>query len=389
MINTSLMLRSFHISTVIFAVTLLFFDTTLAQFEQPGGSKSLFSGASGMSLGGTQQQWTLQDSGTISQQSAPISISIPLGDRMLFSVTNSGATTKFDTAKVSSIVDTRLSLSYVFPGEKFWLTGGVSMPTGKTKLNTSQLQLAALISQTAFAYRVPTFGQGLSGNIAIVYAGTITRRMVVGLGASYYYKGMYEPVEAASKFEYDAGDEFSLNLGYDFITYSKIARISLDLTATYFFEDKLNGTTVFHSGPRMIGLAAYTIKTGSMNHLLQIRVRYRLPNTFYNGSTTTKYDATTQTEGLYSLSYPLNEWLLGTAVGELKMFTADQIPVAGVPIETGKAAIGSTGFDVTFLFSDFFYPTLNVRYALGNITLEGVSRDVQGVEAGLGVRIVF
>jgi hypothetical protein len=71
------------------------------------------------------------------------------------------------------------------------------------------------------------------------------------------------------------------------------------------------------------------------------------------------------------------------------MFTADQVPVAGVSIETGKAEVGSAGFDLTFLFSDFFYPTLNVRYALGNIMLEGVTRDVQGVEAGLGIRIVF
>jgi hypothetical protein len=388
MINTSLVLRSFHISAVILSV-ILFFDTAAAQFEQPGGSKSLFSGASGITLGGTQQQWTLQDSGTVTQQSAPISISVPLANRVLFSVTNSGAITTFDTSKVSSIVDTRISLSYVFPGEKFWLTGGVSIPTGKIRLTTPQLHMASLISQTAFAYRVPTFGQGLSGNIAVVYAGTITRRMVVGLGASYFYKGKYEPVEASSKFEYDAGDEFSANLGYDFITYTKVARISFDLTATYFFEDKLNGTTVFHSGPRFIGLAAYSLKTGNTSHLLQMRVRYRLPNTFYSGTVTTKYNKTTQMEGLYSLSYPLYPWLLGAAVGEVKVFTADQIPVGGIPVETGKAQIGTAGFDATFLFSDIIYPTLNLRYSAGNVTLENKVKDVQGIEAGVMIRIVF
>ncbi len=389
MINTTLELRSSHISTVVLLVTVLFFHTALAQFEQPGGSKSLFSGASGITFGGTQQQWTVQDSGTIVQQSAPVSISVPLANRFLLSVTNSGAITTFDTSKVSSIADTRLSLSYVFPGEKIWLTGGVSLPTGMTHLTSSQLQLTSLISQTAFAYRVPTFGQGLSGNIAVVYAGTITRRMVVGLGASYYYKGKYEPVEASAKFEYDAGDEFSVNLGYDFISYTKIARLSFDLTATYFLEDKLNGKTVFRSGPRCVGLAAYSLKTGNLNHLLQVRVRYRLPNTFYNGAATTTYNKTIQMEGQYSLSYPLSQWLLGTAVGELKLFTADQIPVGGVPIETGKAQIGSAGADVTFLFSDIFYPTLNIRYALGNITLDNNKKDVRGIEAGLTIRIVF
>jgi hypothetical protein len=389
MINTSLKVCSFHISVVIIAAISLFFDTASAQFEQPGGNKSIFSGATGVTFGGTQQQWTLQDSGTISQQSAPVSISVPLTNRVLLSIVNSGAITTFDTSKVSSIVDTRLSLSYVFPGEKFWLTGGVSLPTGKTKLNVSQLQLASLISQTAFAYHVPTFGQGLNGNIAIVYAGTLTRRMVLGLGLSYFYKGKYEPVEAFSKFEYDAGDEFSLNLGYDFITYSKVGRISFDLTATYFLEDKLNGVTVFHSGPRFVGLVSYSLKTGNLNHFLQLHVRYRLPNTFYSGSTATKYDVTTQFEGQYSLSMPLNEWLQGTAIAGVKIFTADQIPIGGVPVITGKAQIGSIGYDATFLFSNIIYPTISFRYAMGSVTLENRLKDVHGFEIGLGIRVAF
>jgi hypothetical protein len=389
MINTFLMLRSFHISAVLLTAIFLFFDIASAQFEQPGGSRSLFAGASGVTIGGMTQHWTIKDSGTISQQSAPISFSVPLSNRMLLSVTNSGASTSFDTSSLSTLVDTRLSLSYVFPGDKIWLTGGVSVPTGKTKLTSAQLTLTSLVSQTAFAYRVPTFGQGLSGNLAVVYAGTITRRMVLGVGLSYFYKGKYEPVDAASKFEYDAGDEFSVNLGYDFITYSKVARLSLDMTATYFLDDQLNGKKVFRSGPRFIGLAAYSLKSGSMNHLVQIRSRYRLPNTFYSGETQTKYDATLQMEGQYTLSYPVAEWLQGSAVGEIKNFSSDQVPVGGVPIETGKAQIISAGVDGTFLFSSVIYPTVTLRFATGTVTMENRTKDVLGIDAGLMVRIVF
>ena len=277
----------------------------------------------------------------------------------------------------------------MFPGDKIWLTGGVSVPTGKTKLTTPQLKLASLVSQTAFAYRVPTFGQGLSGNMAIVYAGTITRRMVLGIGVSYYYKGKYEPVEAASKFEYDAGDEISVNLGYDFITFSKVARLSFDMTATYFLDDQLNGTNVFRSGPRFIGLAAYSIKSGSMNHLVQLRSRYRLPNTFYNSGTATKNEAALQMEGQYTLSYPVAEWLQGSAVGEVKNFASDQVLVGGVPIESGKAQIFSIGADGTFLFSSVIYPTLTLRYATGSVTMENKAKDVHGIEAGLMIRVIF
>ncbi len=383
------MFRSFHISAVLLTAILLFFDNASAQFEQPGGSRSIFAGASGVTIGAVTQQWTIKDSGTVSQQSAPFSLSVPLFNRMLISVTNSGASSSFGSEKVSGIVDTRVSLSYVFPGDKIWLTGGVSVPTGKTKLTTPQLKLASLVSQTAFAYRVPTFGQGLSGNMAIVYAGTITRRMVLGIGVSYYYKGKYEPVEAASKFEYDAGDEISVNLGYDFITFSKVARLSFDMTATYFLDDQLNGTNVFRSGPRFIGLAAYSIKSGSMNHLVQLRSRYRLPNTFYNSGTATKNEAALQMEGQYTLSYPVAEWLQGSAVGEVKNFASDQVLVGGVPIESGKAQIFSIGADGTFLFSSVIYPTLTLRYATGSVTMENKAKDVHGIEAGLMIRVIF
>lgn len=389
MINTFLMLRSFHISAVILTAVLLFFESASAQFEKPGSSRSIFAGASGVTFGGISQTWTIKDSGTISQQSAPVVISVPLSNRMLMSVTNSGASSSFDTSSYSGIVDTRLSLSYVFPGDKFWLTGGVSIPTGKTKLAPQELVLTSLVSQTAFAYRVPTFGQGLSGNIALVYAGTITRRMVLGIGLSYFYKGMYEPVEAASKFEYDAGDELSVNMGYDFITYSKVARLSFDVTATYFLDDNLNGKKVFRSGPRFIGLAAYSIKAGSMNHLVQLRSRYRLPNTFYTSTSEMKNEATLQIEGQYTLSYPVAEWLQASGVAELKHFGVDQVIVGGVPVETGKADIVSIGADGTFLFSSVIFPTLSLRYATGTVMMDERSRDVQGIEAGLSVRVIF
>jgi hypothetical protein len=389
MINTFFMIRSFHISAVILMSVLLFFENASAQFEKPGASRSIFAGASGVTIGGVTQQWTIKDSGTISQQSAPININVPLSNRMLMSVTSSGASTAFDTSSFSGLADTRVSLSYVFPGDKIWLTGGVSMPTGKTKLGAQGLSLSSLASQTAFAYKVPTFGQGLSGNAALVYAGTITRRMVLGIGLSYFYKGNYEPIDAVSKFEYDAGDEFSANLGYDFITYSKVARLSIDITATYFLDDELNGKKIFKSGPRFIGLAAYSIRSGSMNHLVQLRSRYRLANTFYSSGSELKNNATLQLEGQYTLSSPLTEWLQGSGMIEYKTFGVDQVIVGLVPVETGKASILTFGADGTFLFSSVVFPTVSLRYGTGTVMMDERLRDVQGIEAGISIRVLF
>jgi hypothetical protein len=269
-----------------------------------------------------------------------------------------------------------------------WLTAGLSLPTGKTKLDTSELKMASLVSQTAFNFKAPSFGQGISGNFGLVYAGTITRRLVVGVGASYNFKDTYEPININPVPEYNPGDEISTNLAFNYLTYSKETRISMDLTGTYFFKDEINGVEKYHSGARAIGLISYSIKSGKFNHLLQTRLRYHLPNTAY-GTDTTEYQSSSQLEFQYSFSTPVNEWLNGTLVAEYKSYGADQTVIGGTLVETGKAGIFSFGGDAGFLVSDIFFPSVTVRYATGTIVYEGIQYDVSGIEAGVGLRISF
>lgn len=395
MIITSFYLRFFNILAIVFSVFAAGagFQSANAQMSKPGyDDKLLFRGITGVTIGGVQQQWTLKGYGTISQQSVPVSFMIPLSNRMLFTASNSGMLTSSDTVKVRGIVDTRLSLSYVLPGDKLWLTGGVSIPTGKTELTLEEVKVTSIISQTAFGYRVPVFGQGFSSNAGIAYATSITRRIVFGIGTSFFYKGKYNPISisgSSTQIEYDPGDEVSTNIGVDYITSSKVARFSTDLTVTYFLEDKLNSEKIFQSGPRFIALLVYSLRTGDVNHMVNARVRYRLHNTFYSGTTTTKYDAATQIEGQYAVAVPLYEWVTGTAVGEFKYYTADQIPVGGQIVETGKAEIGSFGADFLFHLNGIVTPTLNVRYSAGKVTIDDVSRAVNGFEAGIGVKVSF
>jgi hypothetical protein len=351
-----------------------------------------------VTLGAVVQHWDVTGLGTISQQSSPIILSLPVANRMLISITTSGMNTSTSgmhassTAKTDSsingIIDTRISLSYVLPGDKLWLTAGASLPTGKTKLDQTELQMTSLISQTAFNYKVPTFGQGVSGNLGLVYAGTITRRMVLGIGASYNFKAEYEPININPNPKYNPGDEVSGNFGLNYISYSKSARLSMDLTATYFLKDKINDLEKYQSGPRAIGLISYSLKTEKFSHLLQTRFRYHLPNKAL-GTLTTEYQSSIQIETQYSVTTPVNEWLTGTIAGEYKLYSADQTVIGGVVVETGKAGIVSFGGDAGFLFSDIIYPTISVRYSTGTFVYEGASYNVSGIEAGLGLKISF
>lgn len=392
MIITSFKIYSIHIWAAV-SLSVLMTGTLFAQIASPGYDDNLlFRGVTGITVGAVRQQWTIKDTGTFTQQSFPVSVSLPISNRMLFSITNSGAITASGSTDVRGIVDTRISVSYVFPGDKFWFIGGANFPTGKTALSPSEIGLSKFISQTAFTFKVPTFGQGYGGNIGMAYATPITRRLVFGIGTSFFYRGTFEPIALTAgspALEYDPGDEFSMNVGIDYTTYSKTARISFDITATLFFDDKLSGEKIFRSGPRAMAFAVYSLKTGEYQHVLNGRIRYRLKNTFYSGGQATEYDAAVHVEGQYSLSRPLNEWLLGTGVLEMKYFTADQIPFGTGIVTTGNATLGSGGADFSFLVSDIFTPTVTLRYGMGTTTIDDRQYDVNGFEAGLGLKVSF
>ncbi len=384
MINTIHHIRSCHILFALWCIASI----SAAQTSKPGyDDKLLFRGISGVTVGATTQQWTLKKIGTVSQQSAPISVLLPISNRILFTAASSAALTSLDTTKVSGMVDTRLSLSYVLPGDKFWLSAGASLPTGKAELKVDELNLMTKISQTSLSYKAPVFGQGLGGNIGLAYGSSLTRRLVFGLGTSYVYRGKYKPISGAS--DYDPGDEISGNAGFNFTTYSKTARMSADFSGSYFFADQFNGGKVFQSGPRIMLFIVYSLNAGELRHLVNVRVRYRLKNTFYSNAGTTEYDATTQVEGQYAVTIPMNAWLTGNAIVEGKYYTADQIPIANNVIETGKARIGSGGMDLQFHISDVVLPMLTVRYAMGNIIIDDIASDVDGFEVSLGVKVSF
>jgi hypothetical protein len=367
----------------VFAGQLVF-----SQMSKPGyDDKLLFRGLSGVTVGAATQSWTFDGLGTVSQQSAPISLAVPLSNRILFAAASTAGMTQLGDTSLSGIVDTRLSLSYMLPGDRFWLTAGASLPTGKTELGIDELNLMTKISQTSLAFKIPVFGQGAGGNFGLAYGSSFTRRLVFGLGASYAYRGKYIPVKGSS--EYDPGDELSGNIGLDYITYSKEARFSADLSVSYFFVDTFGGDNIFQSGPRFVLFFVYSLKRGDLRHLVSVRTRYRLKNTFYDPAGTKKYDATTQVEGQNSCTIPINGWLTANAVAEGKYYTADQVPFGTEVIETGTASIGSVGGDFLFAVSDIFFPVLNVRYARGSVKIDRTSYDVNGFEAGLGVKISF
>lgn len=350
----------------------------------------LFQGMTGITVGASQQSWNLKDEGNVVEQSAPTMISIPLSNRILLSVANSPAISKLDTMTLQGIADTRVGFSYVVPGDKLWVNGGVSVPTGVTKLTENELSIATLISETSLDYNVPVFGQGLNANLGFAYAYQLQRRLIAGFGALYVYKGEYQPawIEGFSQM-YKPGDEISLNAGLDYSSFSKLSRLSFDLTVTNYFPDQLGGQNFIQSGLRFMTLAVYSVKGGPFLHRLLVRTRLRTQSQLYSSGVAEKFKSSQHYEAQYTASWSPAEWFSFSVLGEGKLHTGDQIPFGVGIFETGKAQLASAGAEAGFSVTSWFGIAFNAKYGAGSVVINNIKENVTGIEFGGRGRIQF
>jgi hypothetical protein len=366
----------------------------LPLYAQAPGAKYnerlLFQGLTGVTVGVSQQEWKLSGHDAILQQSAPLMVSIPLANRLLFTATNTPATATTGSYTLEGLTDTRLAFSYVVPGDKLWLSGGVSLPTGKTKLTTAQLPVAVFISQSAFAYRVPIFGQGMNVNAGFAYAYASSRQFIIGFGGSFLYRGEYQPVEVTGAADlYDPGDEISVNGGFDYSSRAKNSRFSFDMTATNYFPDKRGGAKFIQSGIRLMTMAVWQLKWGKSTHFFSIRSRVRTQSEIFSAGTGQQYKSSQHIEGQYSPSIAASQWLTLGATAEGKYYTGEQIPFGAKILETGKAFMQSGGLDISLRFTSWLNCVLSGRYGIGDVTIDDVKYSATGMDLSGSIKILF
>ncbi|HTY12334.1 MAG TPA: hypothetical protein VMF88_14830 [Bacteroidota bacterium] len=367
-------------------VRLLLAQSTAPSYDE----RLLFQGMTGVTVGASQQAWNLKEEGNVVEQSAPAMISIPLSNRILISVANSPAISKLDTLTLQGVADTRVGFSYVLPGDAWWINGGVSLPTGITKLTDDQLTIATLISESSLDYNVPVFGQGTNANLGFAYAYPVQRRLIVGCGASYVYKGEYQPVSVEGFNQmYKPGDEISANIGLDYTSFSKLSRLSADITVTNYFPDKLGGENFIQSGLRFMVLGVYSVKTGPVTHRLLLRTRLRTQSEIFNSGTGQMFKSSQHYEGQYTATWSPVEWFSLAGLAEGKLHTGDQIPFGVGIFETGKAQLASAGVETGFSPASWFSIAFNAKYGTGSVVINNVTQDATGTEFGARGRIQF
>jgi hypothetical protein len=194
------------------------------------------------------------------------------------------------TARLSGVSDVRVRATGPLLRDGITVTLGANVPTGKTSLDAEQFSVLRILSAPALGLGSTAVGSGPSGTAGIVVSRPIGRWSMAA-GASYEYRGTYQPIAAltagAPSADFQPGGVIRGSLTADRPVGSH--RLSLATAVDVFSTDRLRaqagGTAgqavdaaTVRLGPVLSGDAQLQIAAAALRSLLVYSsLRYRAP----------------------------------------------------------------------------------------------------------------
>jgi hypothetical protein len=325
------------------------------------------------------QSWTVGETMKVSEFTTILSVYQPVGRSTGITLRASPAVTGGDLERLSGLTDMQLRLTHSLDDARVVLSLGVNIPTGKQELTDEEFATSLFLSNPALSWYAPGFGQGFNAQPGVVWAIPLSERFVVGIGATYHYKGGFTPVRGLD--EFDPGDEISITAGFD-VQLADATNLSMDALATIYGSDKLGSEEVFKAGQKLVINAQFSKALGANE--LSLFGRYKTRGKGEVGFAAGLVSEAEQTEP--------NQVDM---VGSYSVFFSNRLKIrfgvdARIQSETPAAFSGALLFGVRVAPEVQFSRTLTgtpwVRYQAG--TLKG-DQSVSGLEAGFGLRVAF
>ncbi|MBK9979852.1 MAG: hypothetical protein IPP20_18410 [Gemmatimonadetes bacterium] len=147
------------------------------------------------------------------------------------------------TGTLSGLSDVRLRASGHVLRESITLTVGANLPTGTSSLSSTELSTLRVLAAPGLAMGSSPVGAGFSGTFGAVY-GREAGPWSLAMGASYEYRGRYQPVAAliagAPSADFRPGAVVRTSIGADRLVGAH--RLRLVAAADVFSDDKLRGS---------------------------------------------------------------------------------------------------------------------------------------------------
>lgn len=358
-------------------ILLLLIPVYLAAVE------GIFSPKSGgfVSIGVSHQQWTneyIDD--PLQQTAAPILCFYPISPNWYLNLSNTPATASFKDSTLSGLSDTWIRTTYVTQDERFMFNIGIGAPTGKTELTSEEFGLIQGLSENAFRFRLPSYGQGLCLKAGGGAAFPLEGGSVFGLGLNYMIKSAYQWLDDLDQ-EYDPGDEFNALIGLS-VPVGKQGKWSTDIVYSIYSADQIDGEDIIDAGDKVLVNTSLAYQMQSGFFYGSVRFRQRGKNDLFIPGQQEAISKQTignqiETDGLWEFS----QWPRGglSLLWDGRFYSDNED-------EFGGATLYGFGLGIRHRFSPVVTGKINVKYLTG--TLSSVEEiEVQGIDVLAGLKI--
>jgi len=203
--------------------------------------------------------WELDTNGEkaeVDQTAMPFTGFVPLRDNLEARLYLAGSSTELDTPgdnyKVSGMGDIRLQLNKSLADDRYLLSAGLNLPTGKKELSLDdEWPVIEYLAFDFLSLPIRRLGEGFGFNLlagAAVPAGEYR----LGGSAMFQFNGEYKAYDGGG--DYNPGDMISLSAGVDRQFDNLLVRLNAVLAL--FTTDKLDGEKVFRQSNQVdLGLS--------------------------------------------------------------------------------------------------------------------------------------
>lgn len=242
------MIKRFYISILVLFVCITFIgESAFSQVISTESSKTV--NAYFMPHFQNWEMKSNENTESINQFSMPLFVNLRPTDNLRLWFVDAFSTASLDKGdgektSLAGISDAKVKASYSMFGNKFLVSLGANLPTGKEKLNKDEIDVANILYNEILGFRVNKLGSGLDVNAGIAYA-TNFGTWGASIASSYLKKGSYENVEDSNS-KYKPGDEISVIGAIDMVT--DTAMLNGNLAYIHYGNDQFDEESQFKEG---------------------------------------------------------------------------------------------------------------------------------------------
>lgn len=357
-------------------IILLLFTTVEVVYSQTQGGI--------LKTGIVIQKWTIDGvNDPISEGTFPVEFIYPIRDNLNLQVSHSPALSRFGNSNISGLSDTWIRSSYSLPDNRTMFSVGVGLPTGKTELTNSEMIVTSLLSQNAFKFRLPVFGQGMTISAGAMYAYPVNDQLTLGTGVNYVFRGNYKITQGQGT-KFNPGDQIGLNAGMDYIITPKM-RTNIDVILNYYTADKMGSTEVFSSGPKLTAKAGFQYQVPFGLLWTRVSYRHKAKNESWDGQALvpeSKNTNITQREIDLGGKIPLSDILMIMVNGEIRSYVENEVG-------DGWVDLAGFGFGYELQLSEKFALSMAFKVFFGDGDFNNLNPSLTGTEFHIGTQWNF